>query len=79
MSSASTYEQLEGRFEYAAGIFEVNLRLDQSAGVWLTAAGTVPLALFSEGELDLPINISVASSPDQPRAHRGTDRSRERM
>ncbi len=58
-----TYRQLEGRLDYADGIFEVNLRLDQSADVWLTAAGTVPLALFSEGELDLPINISVASSP----------------
>ncbi len=58
-----TYEQVEARFQYADGVFEVNLRLDQSPGNWLTAAGTVPLALFSEGGLDLPINISVASSP----------------
>lgn len=58
-----TYERLEGTVEYVDGVFEVNLRLDQSPGVWLTAAGTVPLALFSERQLDLPINISVASSP----------------
>ena len=60
-----SYDTLTGRIDFADGMFNVNLRLDQTPGVWLTAAGTVPLgAVYADRELpDRPIDLAVASSP----------------
>ncbi|PYR58655.1 MAG: hypothetical protein DMF91_16700 [Acidobacteria bacterium] len=60
-----SYDTLTGRVDFAGGMFDVNLRLDQAPGVWLTAAGTVPLGLvYANRELpDRPLDLAVASSP----------------
>ena len=41
---------------------EVDLRLDQSPGIWLTAVGSTPLALFDRELPDRPMKIAVQSS-----------------
>ncbi|HWF84728.1 MAG TPA: hypothetical protein VG222_07785, partial [Vicinamibacterales bacterium] len=41
-----SYQQLAGRVDYSGGIFTIGLRLDQAPGAWITADGTLPLALF---------------------------------
>jgi autotransporter translocation and assembly factor TamB len=56
------YEKLSGRVDYSNGLFQVDLRLDQAPGVWLTAAGTVPAALFDKTLGEAPIDVQVASS-----------------
>jgi autotransporter translocation and assembly factor TamB len=56
------YERLDGRLDYANGLFELSLQLTQAPGTWLTASGTLPLALFSRGARDLPIHLAVSSS-----------------
>ena len=48
-------------------MFTVDLRLDQAPGVWINAAGTVPLGLFQR---DLP------GAPHRPRRHVEPDRPR---
>jgi len=57
------YDRLSGRIGYTADLFEVNVRLDQSPGVWLTAVGSVPRAMFDPTLPDRPMNLSVLSSP----------------
>jgi hypothetical protein len=57
------YEKLAGRVDYTGGMFTVDLRLDQAPGIWLTAAGTVPLALFRRSMPERPIDVAIASSP----------------
>ncbi len=57
------FDELSGRVDYHDGSFVIDARLDQASGVWLTAVGSVPLALFVEGEPDLPLDVAVASSP----------------
>ena len=57
-----TYEQLTGRVEYADRMFSIDLRLDQSPGTWMTAAGTMPLALFKRDLPEQPIDVAVRSS-----------------
>jgi autotransporter translocation and assembly factor TamB len=57
-----TYDSLKATLEYDAGRFEVDGRLDQAPGVWLTARGTVPLGLLVPEEPDLPMNLALASS-----------------
>jgi autotransporter translocation and assembly factor TamB len=57
-----TYEKLAGRVDYAGQMFAVDLRLDQGPGIWLTATGTVPLALFDRGRPEQPINVAIKSS-----------------
>jgi hypothetical protein len=44
------------------GTLDVDLRLDQSPGVWVTAAGKTPLALFTEKDTEQPIDVAVKSS-----------------
>ena len=41
-----SYEKLSGRMDYTDGMLDVDLRLDQSPGIWLTAVGSAPVALF---------------------------------
>jgi len=57
-----SYQQLAGRVDYADGMFQVDLRLDQRPGVWLTATGSAPLGLFSQDQPERPIDIKLTSS-----------------
>jgi autotransporter translocation and assembly factor TamB len=57
-----SYQKLTGRVDYFARAFTVDLRLDQSPGIWVTAAGTVPLALIDSSLPPQPINVAVQSS-----------------
>jgi translocation and assembly module TamB len=56
------YEKLEGRVEYFDGLFEVNLRLDQSPDVWLAARGTVPLGLFDPAQPERSMHVAIVST-----------------
>jgi autotransporter translocation and assembly factor TamB len=58
-----SYQKLAGRVNYTGGMFTVDLRLDQAPGTWLTAAGTVPLALFRPSMPERPIDVAIVSSP----------------
>jgi autotransporter translocation and assembly factor TamB len=57
------YERLGGRVDYSAEVFGVDLRFDQAPGVWLTATGSVPLALFDRSRPEQPLNVRLRSSP----------------
>ncbi len=56
------YQRLAGRIRYEAATFDIDLRLDQAPGVWITAAGRVPMALFRRSEPPQPIDVAVQSS-----------------
>lgn len=59
----TAFEQLEGRIDYAEGDIVLNLRLDQSPGVWLTAAGRVPADVLTLGRKSVrPMRVEVRSS-----------------
>jgi len=57
-----TYDKFAGRVDYSNRMFTVDVRLDQSAGVWLTATGTVPLGLFRRDLPEQPIDVALKSS-----------------
>ncbi len=57
-----SYEKLSGRMDYTDGMLEVDLRLDQSPGIWLTAVGSTPVALFDRELPERPMKIAVQSS-----------------
>ena len=57
-----SYQKLEGRVDYDARRLAVDLRLDQAPGVWLTATGTVPTALFNRDLPDQPLDVAIKSS-----------------
>ena len=57
-----SYQTLRGRIGYTARMFDLDLRLDQSPGVWLTAKGTVPLALFNTDLPEQPLDVAITSS-----------------
>jgi hypothetical protein len=57
-----SYEKLAGRFSYDSRMFDIDLRLDQAPGVWLTAVGKLPVSLFSAGAPELPLDIAIKSS-----------------
>jgi len=57
------YEQLAGRVDYTDGMFTVDLRLDQAPGIWLTASGDLPAAIFDQRRPERPIKLAIASSP----------------
>ena len=57
-----SYERLAGKVSYSAGAFQVDLRLDQRPGVWLTATGTAPLGLLYPDMPERPMDVKVASS-----------------
>src|SRR3954471_3598631 len=42
-----SYEKLVARFSYARQMFDIDARLDQGPGVWVTAVGTVPLGVMN--------------------------------
>jgi hypothetical protein len=56
------YQRLAGRVDFANRQFTLDLRLDQAPGVWVTAVGTVPLALTDRTLPDQPIDVAVKSS-----------------
>jgi translocation-and-assembly-module (TAM) inner membrane subunit TamB-like protein/AsmA-like protein len=56
------YERLAGRVDYTDNFFDVDLRLDQAPGIWLTATGSAPLALIDSRRPDGPIDLAVKSS-----------------
>jgi len=56
------YDKLAGRVDYANRMLSVDLRLDQGPGTWVTANGTVPLALFKRDLPEQPIQVAIRSS-----------------
>jgi hypothetical protein len=57
-----TYERLAGRVDYVDGVLQIDLRLDQAPGVWLTAKGSVPPAFLDPDRPDTPIDVVLVSS-----------------
>ena len=63
-----TYQQIAGHIDYARRMLTLDLRLDQSPGTWLTANGTMPIAMFgprsamTDAEGARPIDLAVKSS-----------------
>lgn len=57
-----SYQKLAGRFEYTNRRFDVDLRLDQAPGIWITAVGTAPLSLFNPEGPEEPIDLAIKSS-----------------
>ena len=56
------YERLAGRVGYSGDMFDVDVRLDQAPGSWMTASGTVPSSLFRRAAPDRPMDVTIASS-----------------
>jgi autotransporter translocation and assembly factor TamB len=56
------YQKLAGRVDYAASSFDVDLRLDQSPGIWITAVGRIPLAMFDRDAAEKPLDVAIKSS-----------------
>ena len=48
--------------DYSNGAFQIDLRLDQRADVWLTAVGTAPLGLFYRDRPERALNVKITSS-----------------
>ena len=57
------YEQLAGRIDYTDEMLTVDLRLDQAPGVWLTASGDLPVAIFDRRRAERAMRLELASSP----------------
>src|SRR5205823_6972825 len=57
-----SYQRFEARFQSSGQIFDIDARLDQGPGVWLTAAGKLPLALFNANLPERPLDVTIKSS-----------------
>jgi autotransporter translocation and assembly factor TamB len=57
-----SYQTLQVRFAYSGQMFEVDGRLDQAPGVWITAVGKLPIGLFAADRPEQPIDLTVKSS-----------------
>jgi autotransporter translocation and assembly factor TamB len=57
-----SYDKLAGHVKYGRDLFDIDVRLDQTQGVWMTATGTVPRALFERDLPDQPMNVVLRSS-----------------
>ena len=57
------YERFAGHVDYRDERLQLDVRLDQAPGVWLTAAGTVPLSIFDPTRPPQPMRVAVKSSP----------------
>src|SRR5262249_30985861 len=57
-----SYEKASAHLTYANGMFQIDGRLDQAPGIWVTATGTFPLGLIDRHEPDGPMHVSVHSS-----------------
>jgi hypothetical protein len=58
-----SYQQIGGHVDYTGDKITLDLRLDQSPGVWLTARGAVPRSFFDASAADAPLEVSILSSP----------------
>ncbi|MDR1988784.1 MAG: translocation/assembly module TamB [Acidobacteriaceae bacterium] len=61
----TAFDSVGGRVNFTDRTFDLDIRLDQSPGVWLTAAGTVPLGavLDSASESERPVDLTIRSTP----------------
>jgi translocation and assembly module TamB len=57
-----SYQKFAARFSSSGQMFDVDARLDQAPGVWLTAVGKVPLGLFRPDLPEQPIDVTIKSS-----------------
>jgi len=57
-----SYQKLQAQFDFAGQMFDVDARLDQAPGVWITAVGKVPLNLMTTDGAEQPIDVTVKSS-----------------
>jgi translocation and assembly module TamB len=58
-----SYERFAGRFDFARDTLQIDVRLDQAPGIWLTAKGALPRSLVDSRLPERPIDVSVVSSP----------------
>jgi autotransporter translocation and assembly factor TamB len=57
-----SYDKLQAQFTYGNQMFDLDARLDQGPGVWVTAVGKLPLALMDPKAPELPIDLAIKSS-----------------
>jgi autotransporter translocation and assembly factor TamB len=57
-----SYQKLEARFSSSGQMFDIDARLDQAPGVWLTAVGKVPFGVFKADLPEQPIDLTIKSS-----------------
>jgi autotransporter translocation and assembly factor TamB len=57
-----TFQQLAGRVDYANNAVRVDFRLDQSPGISVTAAGTIPRSLVDASAPDMPLDLTLRST-----------------
>jgi autotransporter translocation and assembly factor TamB len=56
-----SYQKLQAQFSFAEKMFDLDARLDQAPGVWITATGKLPLGLLNDSA-EQPIDLTVKSS-----------------
>jgi autotransporter translocation and assembly factor TamB len=56
------YQRLAARFQSSGQMVDIDARLDQAPGVWLTANGKVPLSLFDANLPEQPLDVTIKSS-----------------
>jgi autotransporter translocation and assembly factor TamB len=57
-----SYQKLAARFSSSGQMFQIDARLDQAPGIWLTAVGKVPLGLFNADLPEQPLDVTIKSS-----------------
>jgi autotransporter translocation and assembly factor TamB len=57
-----SYELFSGRVNYKDDVFQVDVRLVQTTGVFFTAVGSVPMSAFDRSRPPQPIQLAVKSS-----------------
>ena len=57
------YERFAGHVEYQGDLAQLDVRLDQAPGVWLTATGSVPASALDRAAAAQPLRLVVKSSP----------------
>jgi len=57
-----SFQKLQATFAYTGQMFDLDARLDQAPGVWITASGKLPLGLMTAGGPEQPIDVTFKSS-----------------
>jgi translocation and assembly module TamB len=57
-----SYQKLAGRFTYLGRRIEIDMRLDQGPGTWITAVGNLPLGLMNRELPDELLDVEIKSS-----------------
>jgi autotransporter translocation and assembly factor TamB len=57
-----SYQRLAGRFAYLGRRIDVDMRLDQGPGIWITAVGNLPLGVFNRDLPDELLDVEIKSS-----------------